>query len=162
MDVVLNNTTSTVQGGTSYGAQVVSRDKTTESKKKDTEEVISQEMTTNGGESGSSEISSLGVQKALSKTDEGTDQSKKDQKESDSKEAQMDPAQKQIQMSESLLQYKIEESEDKESGEVSKTLVVYLLDKESGEVIRRIPPEEFNDPYKKQLPSKGIFIDQTG
>ena len=48
-----------------------------------------------------------------------------------------------------VIQFKLVEVKDKNTGETSKELVILLLDKKSGEIVRRIPPEEFFDPYNK-------------
>lgn len=65
-----------------------------------------------------------------------------------------------ITLNNSIIQYKIEQHEDKETHEKSKDLVVYLLEKKTHKVIRKIPPDEFYDPYKKNIPTQGIFFDQ--
>jgi uncharacterized FlaG/YvyC family protein len=48
-----------------------------------------------------------------------------------------------------LLQFQVVEEENEGSGEVDKEVVVYILDRLTGEIIRRVPPEEFFDPYRK-------------
>ncbi len=70
---------------------------------------------------------------------------------------------KNVVVNETLLQYRIEESENKETGQTNKELVVYLMDKKSGEVIRQIPSDDFYDKTNnRSLPSSGIFVDQEG
>ena len=88
---------------------------------------------------------------------------KPEEKKQDQEKAVGNSKEKNIIVNETLLQYRIEESEDEETGETSKELVVYLMDKKTGEVIRQIPPENIYDQSNKdKLPSSGIFVDQEG
>ena len=82
--------------------------------------------------------------------------------EEDQEKASAGSKEKNILFNETLLQYRIEENEDEKTGEKSKELVIYLKDKKTGEVIRQIPPKDFNDQSNNKLPSSGIFIDQEG
>ena len=71
----------------------------------------------------------------------------------------------QVSITGTLLQFRLVEEKNLETGQATKQLVVYILDKESGEVLRRVPPEDFFDPYHKEdltgfLPL-GMFIDTT-
>ena len=86
-----------------------------------------------------------------------------DKKGNDSEKGVSTPPEKNINVNdETLLKFRIEENENKETGEKSKELVVYLMDKKTGEVIRQIPPKDFYDQGKSDLPSSGIFINQEG
>ena len=58
-----------------------------------------------------------------------------------------------------FLQFELEESIDEVTNVRTRKLVVYLRDKETGEVLRRVPPEEYVDLYKNKL-QRGVFIDQ--
>jgi len=62
-----------------------------------------------------------------------------------------------------FLQFELEEKVDKVTNVKTKELVVYLRDKETGEVIRRVPPEEYVDLYKNKLniQNRGMFVDRA-
>lgn len=66
-----------------------------------------------------------------------------------------------VEMDGKLIEFKLLKDKNVKTGEVETNLIVYLLDKESGKVIRRLPPEDYTDLYKKDYAPKGGFIDKT-
>lgn len=160
MDVVLNNSTfpgkSSPLSEVKTGAKEVTKD-------------VSRSSSTSA-EDAKAEALILPVSTQAKDTVELASQTKsveetrktEEKKEEDQDKAVNNTKEKNIVVNETLLQYRIEESEDKETGETSKELVVYLMDKKSGEVIRQIPPENFYEQSNNKIPSSGIFVDQEG
>ena len=98
-----------------------------------------------------------------SQTESAGQNNKTEEKKEDQEKTVSNTKEKNIVVNETLLKYRIEESENKETGKTSKELVVYLMDKNSGKVIRQLPPKDFFDQSNnKELPSSGIFINQEG
>ncbi|EKD28292.1 MAG: hypothetical protein ACD_79C00352G0004 [uncultured bacterium] len=71
-------------------------------------------------------------------------------------------AEAKVKQSGSFMHFRIVENRDEKTGEISRELVVYLLDKETGDVIRRVPPEQFKNPKNEDFKGEfvGVFVDK--
>lgn len=160
MDVVLNN--SILPGKASSLSEVKSGAKEVT---KDSSRSSSTSAADLKAEALSSPVSSKAKDTVeLASQTKATEDTRKteEKKEVDQEKPVSNTKEKNIVVNETLLKYQIVENENKETGKTSKELVVYLMDKNSGEVIRQIPPKDFYDQSKKDLPSSGIFINQEG
>lgn len=160
MDVVLNN--SSFPGNSSPLSEVKSGAK----------EVTKETSRSSSASTADSKVEALSFSVSsqakdtveLASQTKPADENKKTEEKKEDQEKKVSSAkEKNVVVNETLLKYRIEESENKETGKTSKELVVYLMDKNSGKVIRQLPPKDFFDQSSnKELPSSGIFINQEG
>lgn len=98
--------------------------------------------------------------KETDQSKESVKSEKKDKSASDS-EQNADNNNKAVNVLDRSLRFEIKDIK-KEDGKVEKKLIISVLDQETGEVIRTIPPEELKEAAKNLTDFAGLALDKLG
>lgn len=98
--------------------------------------------------------------KETDQSKESVKSEKKDKSASDS-EQNADNNNKAVNVLDRTLRFEIKDIK-KEDGKVEKKLIISVLDQETGEVIRTIPPEELKEAAKNLTDFAGLALDKLG
>lgn len=71
---------------------------------------------------------------------------------------------KEITLKGNRMLFELNDITDEKTGETSKELTVYLLDKESGDVVRKLPPDDYIEIFQENMSGSitSVFLNQMG